>query len=198
MFPVPPFSFPGTAPLRLRCFFSPVPGSMFPVPPFSFPGYRPAPLGFAASGRAAGALTGGLFPAALPGIPPVGALAALPGIPPVGTLAALPGIPPVGALAALGREFLLTPACPVGVPLFLLPGPGFHVPCSRFRRFLSCLLATGYRLQATGLPRWGYFEIYYCTITTVLTMTYCWGWIAGIRQIFTRILLQIMPPVVQC
>ena len=190
MFPVPPFSFPGTAPLGFAV-SSPRPGfhvpcSMFPVPPFSFPGYRPAPLGFAASGRAAGALTGGLFPAALPGIPPVGALAAL------------PGIPPVGALAALGREFLLTPACPVGVPLFLLPGPGFHVPCSRFRRFLSCLLATGYRLQATGLPRWGYFEIYYCTITTGLTMTYCWGWIAGIRQIFTRILLQIMPPVVQC
>ena len=93
---------------------------MFPVPPISFPGT--APLGFAASGRAAGALTGGLFPAALP------------------------GIPPVGALAALGREFLLTPACPVGVPLFLLPGPGFHVPCSRFRRFL--FPATGYRLPA--------------------------------------------------
>ena len=55
MFPVPPFSFPGTAPLGFAV-SSPRPGfhvpcSMFPVPLFSFPGYRPAPLGFAASGR---------------------------------------------------------------------------------------------------------------------------------------------------
>ena len=92
------------------------------------------------------------------------------------------GLPRWGSAVSSSRSRV--PCSMFPVPLFSFPG--YRLP------------ATGYRLPATGLPRWGYFEIYYCTITTVLTMTYCWGWIAGIRQIFTRILLQIMPPVVQC
>ena len=159
-----------------------------------------------ASSRAAGTPTGGLF------VPPVHPPAVF-SLRPV----APPGIPPVGALAALGREFLLTPARPVGLPLFFLPGPGFHVPGSRFRCFFFpvpgsmfhvpgsavffpayWLLATAYWLLPTGLPRCGYVEIYFCTITTVLTMIYCWGGGTGIRQIFPIIFLQIMPPVVEC
>ena len=90
------------------------------------------------------------------------------------------------------RRFLF-PACPVRASLFLLPGPGFHVPCSRFP--VPPFSFPAYRPAPLGLFRNIFIHHNYCINNDLLLGV--GGGIAGIRQIFPRIFLQIMPLVVR-
>jgi len=90
--------------------------------------------------------------------------------------AALPGLPrwgfrcffspvPGSMFHVPGSAVFFSRPAPLGFAVSS-PGPGFHVPCSMF---------PVPPFSFPGLPRWGYYEIYFCTITTVLTITNCWG-----------------------